>query len=567
MSDAVVAAHAALDRARDSYWERTPQALAVALDALRTGQRLGDDGLIARAGALRGNIALHRGDVRGAFAIAAEVESAVERSGGRRECAEVAAFRAQLHFFSGSYAQALTQAETAIEHASAAGDLRLEVFVRRQVCVVLGNVGVRGWPQYLESTLALTIDAGDRWQEAVTRNDIAHFRMVEGDPQEALAELRRSIAILHELAPDNRFALGVTHCTRAEVHLDQDDPHAALEDTRLAIEHLTAGSETNHYLMGMTTVVQVRALLALQRLDEARDLGEQALLRIGEQLPQLRSYILTSLAGALRAAGYVDDAYDALERSAALERQAFRELSELQIGLERARLEMDAARREADAFALKNSELERAMSELNAAHTELEHRTVQLEGLKDALREEAERDWLTGLHNRRYLAREIERLDGDTPTGPFSVAVLDLDHFKTINDRWGHDIGDRVLQRIATLLTEVLRTSDRVVRSGGEEFVLLMPGTDERAARAGCERARMAVSGDDWSRIAPGLRLTVSIGVASTRATTALGPLVTLADRRLYDAKHAGRDRVVDAGGTGDGPPDVEPYVRRLDAV
>ncbi len=562
MSDPAAAAHAGLDRARDTYWERTTAALTVAQDAELLGIRTDDPALQARAIALRGNLALHKGDVRRAFAIAAEIDEHVERIDSRATRAEVEAFRAQLHFFSGSYAQALTHAESAIEHAEAARDLPLEVFARRAACVVFGNVGVRGWPQYLSATLALTIAVGNRWQEAITRNDMAHLRMVEGDVAQSHAELERGMAIARELAPDNHFALGVLHCTRAELHLTQERPEAALADTESAIDHLTAGTDANHYVLGMTVVVQVRSLLALGRLQDARDLGERALLRIGDQLPQARSYILTSLAAALREAGHTDAAYDALERSAELERRAFRELSELQVGLERAHLEMDAARREADAFAVKNSELERVIVDLAEAHTQLEQRTEQLEGLQDALREQAERDWLTGLHNRRYLAGELERLDGQTTIGPFSVAVLDLDHFKAINDRHGHDVGDRVLQRLATLLTAVLRNSDRVVRSGGEEFVLLMPGADERAAQIGCDRVCRAVRDEPWQEIVDDLRVTVSIGVASARAATELQHLLTLADRRLYDAKRAGRDRVV---GTTDPLAEVEPYGRRLE--
>jgi diguanylate cyclase (GGDEF)-like protein len=559
MSDPTAATHAALDRARDSHWERTDEARALARDAERVGLRQDDAALVARAIALSGNLQLHRGDLRHAYELAARSEPFADRTDDLRARAEIAAFRAQLHFFSGAYAQALTQAETAIACAERTDDLALQVFTRRAACVVFGNIGVRGWPQYLASTLELAVAGANRWQEAITRNDMAHFRMVNGDYTRAHAELRSAMDLAEALAPDNHFALGILHCTRAEVQLAQEDPTAALADTEVAVAHLTAATDANHYVLGMTVVVQVRALLALGRLDEARDVGERALLRIGDQLPQARSYILTSLATALREAGQTDAAYDALERSAELERQAFRELSELQIGLERARLEMDAARREADAFATKNSELERVIAELAEAHTQLSQRTEQLEGLQDALREQAERDWLTGLHNRRYLARELERLDGQA-IGPFSAAVLDLDHFKAINDRHGHDVGDRVLQRLADLLTAVLRTSDRVVRTGGEEFVLLMPGADEQAARTGCERARRAVRDHAWEEIAPGLRLTVSIGVASTRAATDLQHLVTLADRRLYDAKRAGRDRVVCAG-------EVAAYPRRLDAV
>jgi diguanylate cyclase (GGDEF)-like protein len=294
----------------------------------------------------------------------------------------------------------------------------------------------------------------------------------------------------------------------------------------------------------MTVVVQVQALLALGRLEDAERSGRRAIDRLGDSVPQARSMILGTVATALRQAGRVEDAYDALAGSADLERAAFRELSELQLGLERAALETRAARREADTLAHKNRELQSVVRQLADAHDELERRTDQLEGLQGQLREQADRDWLTGLHNRRYLARELGRLAGEQVTGPFSLAVVDLDHFKSINDRFGHDVGDRVLVRAAALLVEGLRRDDLVVRTGGEEFVVLMPATPPGAATAACERLRRAIREEPWDRLAPGLTLTASVGVASAAREVDLDELARDADQRLYEAKHAGRDRV-----------------------
>jgi diguanylate cyclase (GGDEF)-like protein len=248
----------------------------------------------------------------------------------------------------------------------------------------------------------------------------------------------------------------------------------------------------------------------LGRTDDAQRCGEDALGRLGDRVPQARGLILATVATALREAGRLEDAYDTLARSAELERQASRELSELRLGLERATLEARAARREAD-----------------------------------VLREQAERDWLTGLHNRRYLARELERLSSHPGTGHCSLAVLDLDHFKAINDRFGHDAGDQVLIRVAALLLDQLRQDDVVVRTGGEEFVVLMPGTEPNAALACCERLRTAIREESWERIAPAMTVSVSVGLASSPDAADVESLATLADQRLYEAKRAGRDRVV----------------------
>jgi diguanylate cyclase (GGDEF)-like protein len=295
----------------------------------------------------------------------------------------------------------------------------------------------------------------------------------------------------------------------------------------------------------MTVVIEVQALLALERLDEAERSGQHAVERLGERVPQARSMILTTVAAALREAGRTDEAYNVLAHSVEIERAAFRELSALQRGLERATLETDAARTESDALAAKNRELEAVVEELAEARRALERRTEQLETLQEQLREQADRDWLTGLHNRRYLAREVGRHAAAPGPGPFSLAVLDLDHFKVVNDRFGHQAGDEVLMRVAALLLGEMRGQDVVVRTGGEEFVLLMPQTDANAAATACERLRAAIRDEPWSRIAPGMRLTASIGVATAENASDLRALTEVADQRLYEAKRAGRDRVV----------------------
>ena len=183
--------------------------------------------------------------------------------------------------------------------------------------------------------------------------------------------------------------------------------------------------------------------------------------------------------------------------------------------------------------------------QLAEAHTELDRRADELERLHAQLREQAERDPLTGLHNRRYLARELERLTHERMAGATSLAVLDVDHFKTINDRFGHAAGDQVLIRIARMLCDSLRESDSIIRSGGEEFIILVPCTDVTAATACCERIRSTVNTHVWSSVADGLSVTTSLGVATTDDPTDLEAVIRLADQRLYEAKRDGRDRVV----------------------
>jgi diguanylate cyclase (GGDEF)-like protein len=529
----------ALARAWRLHIEDPACALSSAIECHEAARSLDEPALCARARALQGAVSLHRGDLSGALDLLVEAERYCERGEDVAARAEVATLTAQVSFFTGSYTEALGHAERAVALADQTGDLELRISVRRGTCMVFGNIGVPDLGERIEELLKLTRDSGHRWEEAISRNDLAVYFQESGDVSAAEREIDQALEVAQAIGSQSRFALGVIHSTRADIRLLAGRAEEALADAKRAISLLTERGDPNPYVLAATVRAEVQARMAMGAFDDARQSGEDILAWLGDRLPHTRSLILSTLASALREAGRVEEAYDALARAAELERQAFRELSELQLRLERATLETSAARRESDALAAKNREL-------SHAHAELEHRASELERLQAQLRDQAERDWLTGLHNRRYLARELKRLTEEEIPVPVSVAVLDLDHFKSINDRFGHIIGDRVLVRVAGLLCDTLRASDIVVRSGGEEFVIVMPMTDARAAAACCQRIRNAIHNEGWEQLADGLTVTASVGVASTHDLSALETLVNLADRRLYSAKEAGRDIIVD---------------------
>lgn len=168
------------------------------------------------------------------------------------------------------------------------------------------------------------------------------------------------------------------------------------------------------------------------------------------------------------------------------------------------------------------------------------------------------RDPLTGLFNRRHiewvLPAEVKR--AERHDAPLALLVLDLDHFKSVNDRYGHPMGDRVLVELARVLNRVLRVGDTCGRLGGEEFCVVLPHSDARAAVRAAERLQRVVRALRFDE-QPDLRVTVSVGISVTRPAQAdLDPaneaaqLVAEADRALYAAKHAGRDRAVLAEGS-----------------
>jgi diguanylate cyclase (GGDEF)-like protein len=177
--------------------------------------------------------------------------------------------------------------------------------------------------------------------------------------------------------------------------------------------------------------------------------------------------------------------------------------------------------------------------------------------LREKLADQSLRDPLTGLYNRRYAEETFEReiARAKREGRPLSVLMLDLDHFKRLNDEFGHDAGDTGLRETAAVLLESVRTGDVVSRVGGEEFLVLLPGASLESAVLKSDTMRGKLKALDLfhrgRRLPP---LTFSAGVASFPATgETKEALLRAADTALYDAKHAGRDRSVAAGVQGSG--------------
>lgn len=155
-------------------------------------------------------------------------------------------------------------------------------------------------------------------------------------------------------------------------------------------------------------------------------------------------------------------------------------------------------------------------------------------------------DPLTGLANRRALDARLRAVlpMGPDPAEGFSLALIDIDHFKQINDGWGHDVGDTVLCEIAMLLAGGVRGGDFVARIGGEEFVVLLWGQALDDASLACERLRQQVQAHDWSRFVPGRQVTVSMGLACAQPLDDAAQLLRRADQWMYAAKREGRNRL-----------------------
>ncbi len=169
----------------------------------------------------------------------------------------------------------------------------------------------------------------------------------------------------------------------------------------------------------------------------------------------------------------------------------------------------------------------------------------QLISAREAMREQATHDPLTGVWNRAAI---LEALRGEWSRAgregrPLSLIMVDLDHFKQINDTWGHQTGDDVLRDVAKRMQAMLRAYDALGRYGGEEFVVMAPGCDKDAALMVAERLRAAVNASPVSTTSGPVTVTLSLGVATSSKDSTAESLLRLADEALYQAKRAGRNR------------------------
>jgi diguanylate cyclase (GGDEF)-like protein/PAS domain S-box-containing protein len=190
---------------------------------------------------------------------------------------------------------------------------------------------------------------------------------------------------------------------------------------------------------------------------------------------------------------------------------------------------------------------ERLLISLAMDITERARAERELKRLQERLREQSTRDALTGLHNRRHLEETLERTltlaehDGQ----PVSIIMADLDYFKLINDRLGHPAGDAVLRKFGALLTRCARADDVCCRYGGDEFLLVLPGLSACLAADRAERLRSATTAELITYRGSDIALSASFGVATFPGHGATADeLIAAADKALYAAKSAGRNRV-----------------------
>jgi diguanylate cyclase len=353
------------------------------------------------------------------------------------------------------------------------------------------------------------------WQAAVARSEAAlHL-------SSALGERTTQVATLINLAT-------------ALLGLGEHEPAARHLDVAAAIR---ATGVDNPLLDVEWAELRAGLMLEEGELDEAEPLLARAA-HIGEQ-----AGLVAHFAGLYKVWSTVAERRG--DTASALARfKRFHELHEA--------ARTDRARLRSQVLAVRH-ETERAQAEAQQAqqHAQaLAQANQQLESDAVVLREQALLDPLTGVANRRRLDRELAlRFDKAVSSGlPLCVALLDIDHFKQVNDGFSHAVGDEVLRRLALILRGQCREHDLVARYGGEEFVLIFGHVGQRPALQACERIRTAVQRHAWSELQPGLAITISVGLTEISGHVDAAAGLRAADALLYRAKAAGRNCVVSDG-------------------
>ena len=408
----------------------------------------------------------------------------------------------------GDYHEALKHVEAGLARFDSARNPRLAsvLWVNRVIALSELDRAAEALPD-VDRVCSIPADASGRGALTPHYETMAVAALRAGDVERGRELVSRALAMEREPIVEEQLevALACALLARAE-----GEPHRAL-DLLAAVRGHAEHGDVGISLRLRCAVQQTRSELAEALGDSA---GALAALRSWQRLTQERALMASR----------------AHYQAAALQTELLLLLHKLD--------EKDAQRRAT----------ERARAELEAAHGALSQKMDEVQSLQEALRQQATRDELTGLFNRRHLNATLPsmwamaRRDGR----PLAAVIIDLDHFKRVNDERGHDAGDRLLAAFGRLLAASLRKSDVACRYGGEEFCLLMPGTDAAGARRKVaallrrwrvESLLQGAAGDAGTSF--------SAGVAdSGQAPSSSQALLKLADEQLLAAKREGRNRV-----------------------
>jgi diguanylate cyclase (GGDEF)-like protein len=505
---------AALDAVEADLGRNLDTLLAVTVEAEAAAEAFGDEELAMRARLLQANISLRKGHPAG---VAGTLRT-VNRWAAEHDCRPLLA---RSHLLLSLICRDLGDMPAYLDHAVSAveassRDVPADVRARCLGCLadaLQWNGSMDAARERFRQAEQVALAGGCVEETWKVLNNLAYSEYLSGEPERAWVAVQR----LHALAvdrPDLMDPLTADTIARVEMALGRYADAERTIEAGIRQYHVRGFELTHSYAEQLLTLATVRRHLgdtrrARQSLERCRQLcAEHGFGEVAVQAQQ-------ELAELHAAGGDYQAAFEAYKAFYAAEQK------------------LRSQQREAQA---RNR---MAMYETAEAHQNAER-----------FREQARRDPLTGLRNRRYVDERLPALiDEATTTGtPLTLAMIDLDHFKQINDALSHNAGDQVLAAVADLLERDL-TAGFAARMGGEEFVLVLPGTTLADATRQLEALRITISSHHWWPVTGDLPVTVSIGTASTENLdpdrASQSALLAAADRNLYRAKHSGRNQVV----------------------
>jgi diguanylate cyclase (GGDEF)-like protein len=449
------------------------------------------------------------------------------------------------------------------------GDKKGEADALNNIAIVYSYLG--DYANSLESQLGsldLSQQINFRTGEMKSLLNIATLYLEQDKPAEALEYLQRSLQLRSDDDP-HTYALALSNMARAHRSMNnleeasrcgQESLHImeTLGDTASASYILNElgninfrqqnfSASENHFRRSLdimrevgdlkgeaeTNLLFAKLLNAQNQKDVALSVLENALTlsrNIGAQSEVSEAHL--ALASLHESRTQFEEAYQHLQNYLSVKEQLSSEMSQKRFEALRVKFQTEQTEKEKEIYRLRTVELAAANAEL--------------ERLSQELFKQANEDPLTGLFNRRRLeqelSRELER--ARRSAGTLSVMICDIDNFKQVNDRFSHQTGDFVLQRVGKILKRYVRGADVVARYGGEEFVILFPEASAKEALIVCDRLREHIADAPWQELHGDLKITMSMGICDDISLVDGFAMIDQADDKLYEAKRNGKNQV-----------------------
>lgn len=405
----------------------------------------------------------------------------------------------------------------------------------------------------------------ERFRLAMIMHEKAFSYAERGEPEQALALFNQSIEVYNELAVPEWIAYTNVNLVWIYNLLGQfDNALAVAAEAESVLNHGNPSNMANlQTYQALLALYKGEALLADKQVNAALESLALADKLLSEQaVPRYMLQLHLHYADALAQAGQYSLAYTKLGQYVELNNRQQANAREQQANLLRFQFDFTRQQEKNDQLAAEKLAAEQYISTLQLAQRWqyvaiiaivlmlfiLVSFAVSLKKRNRKLHRLAMTDELTGIANRRriMMLAEQERVKAKETSSPICLLIIDLDHFKKINDNHGHDAGDIVLQQVCLTISSVLRQQDHFGRTGGEEFLIILPNTDINQAQPIAERVRRSVAAINLSLIQLNLQVSCSIGLTQAKHKELLNASISRADKALYQAKANGRNQVVE---------------------